>query len=237
MISQSIVILAGGLATRLRPITKNTPKSLILINNVPFVLHQLKLLFLNGIRNVHFCLGYLGEEIENVVKKSSFSKEMRITYSYDGEKLLGTGGAINNSLDFIISDEFLVIYGDSYLDVNYKSVLNFFLKKSNDVNGLMSVYRNENKFDKSNIVFNKNLIINYSKVDTVDEMNYIDFGLGILRKSHFDFFPNNQNFDLSDLYQNLVNEKELLGFEVFKRFYEIGSINGINDLSKYLNKN
>lgn len=101
----------------------------------------------------------------------------------------------------------------------------------------MTVYKNENKFDKSNIVFNKNLITDYSKVDTVEEMNYIDFGLGILRKSHFDSFSNNKNFDLSDLYQNLVNEKELLGFEVFKRFYEIGSINGINDLSKYLNKN
>ena len=237
MISQSVVILAGGLATRLRPITKNTPKSLILINNVPFVLHQLKLLFSNGIRNIHFCLGYLGEEIENIVKKSSFSKEMRITYSYDGKKLLGTGGAINNSLDFIISDEFLIIYGDSYLDVNYKSVLSFFLKKSNHLNGLMTVYKNENKFDKSNIVFKKNVITHYSKIDRFNEMNYIDFGLGILRKSHFDLFPNNQNFDLSDLYQNLVKEKELLGFEVFNRFYEIGSINGINDLSKYLNKN
>ena len=140
MINQTVVILAGGLATRLRPITEKTPKSLIKIDGVPFVIHQLKLLFLNGIKNIHFCLGFLGEEIESIVKESSFSKKMKITYFYDGIKLLGTGGAINNSLDFV-SDEFLIIYGDSYLDIDYNSVLTFFLKKSNQTNGIINLTR------------------------------------------------------------------------------------------------
>ena len=236
MINTSVVILAGGLATRLRPITEKIPKSLILINETPFVIHQLSLLYQNGINNIHFCLGYLGKEIEKIVQKSSFSNKMKITYSYDGEILLGTGGAIKNAFSYI-SVDFLIIYGDSYLDINYKSVFNFFQKKSNTKNGLMTVFKNENKFDKSNIVFKQNKIINYSKKEITADMNYIDFGLGILRKNHFDLYSTNQTFDLSNVYQDLVKENELLGFESKNRFYEIGSLVGINDLSKHLNKN
>tara|TARA_B100001057_G_C22825176_1_gene941104 strand:+ start:160 stop:870 length:711 start_codon:yes stop_codon:yes gene_type:complete len=236
MINISVVILAGGLATRLRPITEKIPKSLILINETPFVIHQLSLLYKKGINNVHFCLGYLGNEIEKIVQKSSFSNKMKITYSYDGKILLGTGGAIKNAFSYI-SEDFLIIYGDSYLDIDYKSVLNFFQKKSNTKNGLMTIYKNENKFDKSNIVFKQNKIINYSKKEITSDMNYIDFGLGILRKNHFDLYEKNQTFDLSNVYQDLVKQNELLGFESKNRFYEIGSMDGIKDLSEYLNKN
>ena len=101
----------------------------------------------------------------------------------------------------------------------------------------MTVFKNENKFDKSNIVFKQNKIINYSKKEITADMNYIDFGLGILRKNHFDLYSTNQTFDLSNVYQDLVKENELLGFESKNRFYEIGSLVGINDLSKHLNKN
>ena len=95
----SIVILAGGLATRLRPITEKIPKSLIEINGEPFVYHQLELLEKKGFKNIHFCLGFLGEQVEKAVKESEYFKRLSISFSYDGEKLLGTGGTIRKIIN------------------------------------------------------------------------------------------------------------------------------------------
>jgi len=231
-----IAVLAGGLATRLRPITEKIPKSLIEINNIPFVLHQLNLFQQNGLNHVHFCLGYLGEMVKNVVDNSIFSKTMNITYSYDGVKLLGTGGAIKNALPFV-ANEFFVTYGDSYLDINYKSIETRFIESASDKSGLMSVYYNSDKFDTSNAIFENNKIVLYSKKQKTIHMKYIDYGLGILRKSHFQEYNIQTNFDLSDIYEKLALTGELIGYESQKRFYEIGSLNGIKDLTKYLNTN
>jgi len=229
-----VAVLAGGLATRLRPITEKTPKSLIIINNVPFVLHQLKLFHKNGIKHVHFCLGYLGELVEKVIENSQFPKKMKITFSYDGVNLLGTGGAIKKALP-LLPDIFFVTYGDSYLDIDYKSIESFFSESSNDKYGLLSVYKNSNQFDISNVNFDNNKIVLYSKNKLNNKMEYIDYGLGILRKSHFSNYPENEQFDLSDIYENLSIKGYLKGYESFKRFYEIGSIKGIKELSNYLN--
>lgn len=228
-----VVVLAGGLATRLRPITEKIPKSLITINNIPFVLHQLNLFRQNGIDHVHFCLGHLGEMVEKVVEESTFSNTMKITYSYDGETLLGTGGAIKKTLS-ALPDKFFVTYGDSFLDIDYQSVELRFLKSVHENYGLMTVFKNSNQFDTSNVIFENSRIILYSKKQLTDKMDYIDYGLGILRKSHFNAYPDETPFDLSDIYEKLSVNGELIGYEVHERFYEIGSVKGIEDLSIYI---
>lgn len=228
-----IVVLAGGLATRLRPITEKIPKSLIAINDIPFVLHQLNLFQQNGIDHVHFCLGHLGKMVEKVVEESIFSKTMKITYSYDGETLLGTGGAIKNALPFL-PDKFFVTYGDSFLDINYQYIESRFFESINEDCGLMTVYKNSNQFDTSNVIFENSRIVLYSKKKLADKMDYIDYGLGILRKGHFNAYPDETPFDLSDIYEKLAINGKLIGYESHERFYEIGSVKGIDDLSIYL---
>lgn len=228
-----VVVLAGGLATRLRPITEKIPKSLIAINDIQFVLHQLNLFQQNGIDHVHFCLGHLGEMVVKVVEESTFSKTMGITYSYDGETLLGTGGAIKKALPFL-PDTFFVTYGDSFLDIDYQSVESRFLEFVLEDCGLMTVYKNSNQFDTSNVIFDNSRIILYSKKQLTNKMDYIDYGLGILRKSHFNDYMDETTFDLSDIYEKLAINGKLIGYESHERFYEIGSVKGIEDLSNYL---
>jgi len=229
-----VVVLAGGLATRLRPITEKIPKSIVTVNDVPFVLHQLKLFQQNGIDRVHFCLGHLGEMVKAVIDDSPFATTMSITYSFDGEKLLGTGGAIKKALPFL-PDLFFVTYGDSYLDVDYKRIESQFVESAKDPVGLMTVYKNSNKYDTSNVIYENEKIVLYSKKQSLAKMEYIDYGLGIVRNKHFSGYPDNTCFDLSEIYENLSLKGELMGYEIPNRFYEIGSLNGIEDLSKYLN--
>lgn len=231
--SLPVVVLVGGLATRLRPVTEKMPKSAITIKGKPFILHQLDLFRNQGIDHVHLCLGYLGEMVVELVTKSIFPQKMKITFSFDGERLMGTGGAIKKALHHL-PDLFFVTYGDSYLDLDYSKVELFFHNAAALENGLMTVFKNENKFDDSNVVFENNSVIYYSKKQKTVRMNYIDYGLGILRKTHFNPYPDGDPFDLSEIYEDLSAKGALLGYEVPERFYEIGSLKGIKDLNNYL---
>tara|TARA_B100001057_G_C22793272_1_gene928505 strand:- start:632 stop:1333 length:702 start_codon:yes stop_codon:yes gene_type:complete len=228
----SILILAGGLATRLKPVSTNIPKSLIKIKDRPFVLHQLNMLSQSGIKNVHFCLGHLGKQIEDVVRKSTFFENLNITFSYDGHKLRGTGGAIIRALSFLPAF-FFVIYGDSYLDVNYKMIEKYFYQNKNSTfQNLMTVYKNDNKWDKSNIIYQNNQIKLYSKEVHSNKMKYIDYGLSILSKKTLQLYTKKSTFDLADYFLYLIRTNSLLSFEVKKRFYEIGSFKGIEEFKK-----
>ena len=229
--SKSLVILAGGMATRLHPVTLSIPKSLIDINGTPFILHQLKLIQNSGVKNVVLCLGNLGKPIENLLG-DKFGESVNIQYSYDGDTLLGTGGAILKAFP-ILSDPFMIIYGDSYLDIDYIEILNYF--NDFDKLGLMAVLKNQNKWDKSNIVFRDGNIIRYDKVND-PEFDHIDYGFSILRKDAFAEFLSRECFDLKDVFKNLISKKQLLGYEVHNRFYEIGSFSGIEELKNLLNK-
>jgi N-acetyl-alpha-D-muramate 1-phosphate uridylyltransferase len=228
-----VVVLSGGLATRLFPITEKIPKSLIEINGIPFVLHQLDLFRRQGINHVHYCLGHLGEMVRPVIESSTQFENMKISYSFDGKTLLGTGGAVKKALSNL-PDHFFITYGDSYLNINYQRVESFFKAKADTSDGLMTVYLNDDKFDTSNVVYKNNRVDFYSKKKRLPEMSYIDFGLGILNKKHFSTYPVDRIFDLSDIYEKLSIDKKLIGFEVTERFYEIGSLKGIEDLTNYL---
>jgi len=230
MINQTtVLILCGGLATRLQPITKTIPKSLVMVNNKPMLQYQLDMLQKQGIRHVVLCVGYLGEMI-----KDTFGDkygDILLEYSFDGLKQLGTGGAIKKSYSKL-SYIFFVLYGDSYLPVEYKPILEYF-NTTNKI-GLMTLFKNDNLYDTSNVVFKDNQIICYDKKNKTSDMNYIDYGLSIFNISVFNTYPADCSFDLSQVMVNLVNDKQLAGYEVFNRFYEMGSINGLNELELYL---
>jgi N-acetyl-alpha-D-muramate 1-phosphate uridylyltransferase len=223
-----VVILAGGLATRMKPITEKTPKAMLDIDGRPFIYHQLNLLKKKGINRVILCVGFLGEMIENYVGDGT-KFQLNVKYSYDGEKLLGTGGAIKKALKYL-EDSFFIMYGDSYLDVDYGEIEATFLKAPRK--GLMTVYRNDGKWDTSNVVFRNNEIQIYSKKERTEGMNYIDYGLGILKKTALRDFGTGTVFDLAYVYEKLAKEKQLMGYEVFERFYEIGSKEGLKELQQ-----
>jgi N-acetyl-alpha-D-muramate 1-phosphate uridylyltransferase len=227
-----VLILAGGLGTRLGELTESIPKVLVEVANKPFIYHQLKLLESNGIKEIVVALGHFGEKVQNYVEGLD-DINMQINYSFDGDKLLGTGGAILNSLT-LLSDPFYIMYGDSFLDIDYFEIAKYFLKK--DKKALMTVLKNKNHWDRSNIEFSDEKILNYDKENITDRMEYVDYGLGILRKSAFENYSDGEKFDLAELYKKLINRNEMMAFEVKKRFYEVGSFIGINETSEYIKK-
>ncbi len=224
-------ILAGGLATRLYPATREMPKSLIEVAGKPFIDYQLDLLKRNGIAEVVICAGYLGEQIrEHLGDGGRFGLAVR--YSFDGEKLLGTGGALHKALP-LLGELFWVIYGDSYLETDYGAIMAYF--NSHDKPGLMTVFKNQNRWDRSNVCFENDRILKYEKGCSNTAMQHIDYGLSILRKDAFaGFAPDLLKWDLSGLFQQLLKRDELLGFEVKERFYEIGSPAGLAETGAYL---
>jgi NDP-sugar pyrophosphorylase family protein len=224
-----VAILAGGLATRLRPITEKIPKSLVPVAERPFLAHQLEMLHARGIRRAVLCIGYLGEMIQRDFGGEKYG--VQLEYSFDGPKLLGTGGAIKRALP-MLGEEFFVLYGDSYLPIDYAPIADFFHRSGKQ--GLMTVFRNEGKFDVSNVVFNDGEIKVYDKKNKFPDMHYIDYGLSMFKASVFNAYAADQVFDLAEVMGRLVREKQLAGFEVRERFYEIGSPAGLAELEKLL---
>lgn len=209
-------ILCGGLATRLRPITETVPKSLIPINGEPFIAHQLRLLRSHGIDRIVLCAGYLAEMIQDAVRD--------VQMSFDGPQLLGTAGAIRNALP-MLGPSFFVLYGDSYLPCDYAAVERAFASSGKP--GLMTIYRNEGQFDSSNVEATEGRILRYEKGVRNPAMQHIDYGLGVFDKS---VFEQTTHRDLAEVYRQLLAQGNLAAFEVHERFYEIGSLQGIQDL-------
>jgi NDP-sugar pyrophosphorylase family protein len=225
-----VALLAGGLATRLRPLTARVPKALIEVAGRPFVDHQLDLLHRNGIRRVVLCLGHLGEQVLEHLDDGR-ARGMELHYSFDGDRLLGTGGALRRALP-LLGEACWVLYGDSYLDIDYRAVLDRFL--AHPALGLMTVLSNHDRWDRSNVVFRDGRLLHYSKRVQLPEMTYIDYGVSLLRRPALERLPAGEVCDLADLYSDLAAEGQLLGFEVARRFYEIGSPAGLAETEAYL---
>jgi MurNAc alpha-1-phosphate uridylyltransferase len=225
-----VIILAGGLATRLRPLTEAIPKALLDVNGNPFITHQLTLLRNHGIQHVVLCTGYLGEMLQEFVGDGS-QFGMKVEYSHDGETLLGTGGAIKKALS-LISDNFFVLYGDSYLPCDYAAVQHAFLRQHKPA--LMTVFKNLGQWDTSNVEYSDEHIYVYDKNNRNERMQHIDYGLGVFNKTVFDSIHANENFDLAILYQSLLKNDQLAAHEIKERFYEVGSFAGIEELGYYL---
>lgn len=225
-----VVILSGGLATRLYPATRVIPKALILVNGRPFIDYQLELLKDKGITEVILCVGNLGGMIEaHVGDGSRFGLTVR--FSYDGDVLLGTGGAIKKAAS-ILPDSFMIMYGDSYLDIDFGQVVQQFSIQKLPV--LMTVYRNRNVLNTSNIIIKDSRILKYDKNAHNVAMEYIDYGLIVIRKGIFNRYPSHEPFDLSLVLSQSVDEGLVAPYEVKQRFYEIGSVQGIKETGNYI---
>jgi NDP-sugar pyrophosphorylase family protein len=223
------VILAGGLAKRLHPVTMTIPKSMVDIAGEPFVAHQLRLLKAKGIDRVIFCVGHLWEQIEAFVGDGSgFGVEA--FYSADGPVLLGTAGAIRKALP-LLPPRFFVIYGDSYLTADYAAAQRFFDQSSRAA--LMTVFRNEDQFDRSNVEFDGREIVVYDKTRRTEAMHHIDYGLGMFDREVFERMDDGPK-DLATVYQELLGAGQLAALEVSERFYETGSFAGVAELSALL---
>ena len=227
-----VAILAGGLATRMRPVTERIPKALIDVAGRPFVEHQLALLQREGVRKVVLCVGYLGEMIEDVIGDGS-RFGLSVSYSLDGERLLGTGGALRRALP-LLGQHFFVLYGDSYLDIEYAPVQAAY--RESGLPALMTVFRNEGRWDTSNVLFDGSRVVRYDKRHPTPDMKFIDYGLGVLSRDLFDL-AKEEVFDLSDLYAGLAGTGRLAGFEETQRFYEIGTPSGLAEADSHLRGN
>ncbi len=226
----TVAILAGGLGTRLRPVTETVPKSLLEVNGEAFALHQLRLLQSKGIRRVVLCVGHFGEMVQRQIGNGS-ALGLQVDYSFDGPDLLGTAGAIRNALPKL-GESFFVMYGDSYLPCDYAAIARSF--ESEGVLGMMTIFRNEGKWDTSNVEFEAGNILAYRKTNRTPRMHYIDYGLGVFRAEAFQSLPAGAACDLAELYADLLQRKQLAGFEVHERFYEIGSPAGLRETGEFL---
>lgn len=225
-----VAILAGGLATRLHPLTRILPKALVDVNGEPFIAHQLRLLRASGIERVVVCAGYLGEMIQAFVGAGT-RFGLRVEFSFDGPRLLGTAGAVKRALP-LLEETFFVLYGDAYLPCDYRAVHTAFDKSGKPA--LMTVFRNGGRWDRSNVQFVDGDILAYDKQHPTEWMHHIDYGLGVFHRSAFEMVPDDQPFDLATLYRALLSRDHLAAHEVEQRFYEIGSLAGLEEARRYL---
>jgi phosphoheptose isomerase/choline kinase len=225
-----VAILAGGVASRLRPLTQTLPKSLVVVAGKPFIAHQLDLLRREGVERVVLCVGHLGEKIEQAIGHGR-DFGLRVAYSFDGPALMGTGGALRRALP-LLGEEFFVLYGDSYLDVAMAPIELAF--RRHNMPALMTVFRNDRRWDTSNVVFDGGRIVCYDKAARRSDMRYIDYGLGVMTAGALSGRNAEQQFDLSEVYADLAARGRLAGYEVLRRFYEIGTPAGLAETDQYL---
>jgi N-acetyl-alpha-D-muramate 1-phosphate uridylyltransferase len=224
-----VAILAGGLATRLHPITETIPKALVDVAGTPFILRQLDYLRRQGVSRVVLCVGFLGERIEAVVGNGA-DRGLSVSYSQDWPMLMGTGGALKQALP-LLDTRFLVLYGDSYLPIDFAAVEREFLAGGKPA--LMTVQRNADRWDKSNVLFEDNVIVEYNKRTPTPDMRHIDYGLGAMSAQVLADEATTGSFDLADIYHRLSISGQLAGYEVHERFYEIGSHKGLAEAAEY----
>jgi len=219
-----LALLAGGLATRLHPLTVDTPKSLVPVAGEPFLAHQLRHLHAQGLREIVLCCGHLGDQIEEFAGDGS-RFGLSIACSRDGAQPLGTGGALRAALP-LLGPRFLVMYGDSWLTQSVESVWSAFLASERPA--LMTVYRNDNRWGPSNVDYRRGEILRYDKHHPSAAMHHIDYGLEALDAGVFTHSMH-LAFDLSQVWSSLAENGLLAGYEVRQRFYEIGTPSGLRE--------
>lgn len=219
-----LAILAGGLATRLRPLTATVPKSLIPVAGEPFLAHQLRRLRDEGLREIVLCCGYLGHQIRDFAGDGR-RFGLQLFYSDDGHQPLGTGGAVRAALP-LLGPRFLVMYGDSWLTEPIQPVWRAFLACGKPA--LMTVFHNRNRWAASNVEFRHGTVVRYDKERPAPAMHHIDYGLEAIDASVFEHWMG-PAFDLGEVWSVLAGDSLLAGYETSERFYEIGSLFGLRE--------
>ena len=228
------VILAGGLGKRLRPLTETIPKPMVLVRGKPFLEYELLLLKSHGISDFILCVGYLEDRIEGYFGAGE-KLGIRIQYSHDGPDLLGPAGALKRSEKLLDEEVFFVTYGDAYLRMDYRRAMECFL--GSEKLGMMTVYENKNRYGKSDLVVEDGYVVRYDKKNLVEGMNWINFGVSILRKQALRFIPENKVCDEEEFYGKLIDQRELLAYPVAERFYEIGNPGSLREFEQFISKN
>lgn len=223
-------ILAGGLATRMRPLTDQVPKSLLTVAGRPFIFHQLDLLRRQGVERVVLCLAHMGEQIRAAVDAAD-APGLSVSFSFDGRRLLGTGGALRQALP-LLGEEFFVLNGDAYLPCPLRQIQTAYRAARRPA--LMTVMRNENCWDRSNVLFRDGRLLAYDKRAPQPDMSHIDFGVSVLSRAVFAPYAHAEVIDLADILHDISLRGELAAFEVAERFYEIGSPQGLKDTEEFL---
>jgi NDP-sugar pyrophosphorylase family protein len=226
----TLALLAGGLATRMRPATRTIAKSMLPVAGEPFIAHQLRRLANQGVHDVVVCCGHFEEQIREFVRDGG-QFGCFVTYSSDGGAALGTGGALRKALP-LLGERFLVMYGDSYLPTEIAPVWKAFVISGKQA--LMTVYRNLDQWDRSNVHLADGKVASYSKDARSPQMEHIDYGLNCFSAAALRSWPEGTRFDLADVTRHLVERGELAGFEVSERFYEIGSPAGLAETNALL---
>ena len=225
------VILAGGLGTRMWPETRTIPKTLLPIAGTPFATRQLSWLGRSGIDSVVYCLGHLGQLIRDHVGDGA-SWGLSVRYVDEGDHLRGTAGALRLAYDErALEEDFLVVYGDSWLQVDPAEVLRAARVRGEPA--LMTVFRNDGRWDGSNVVLEGTRIARYAKglSPLPPEMRWIDYGLLAFRREVIgERVPPGAAADLAPVCSELAGAGLLAAFEVGQRFYEIGSVAGRDEL-------
>jgi NDP-sugar pyrophosphorylase family protein len=225
-----IAVLAGGLAMRMRPLTETVPKSMLPVAGEPFIAQQLRLFREQGLSRVVLCLGHLGAAVQDFVGDGS-AFGLSVSFSFDGQKLLGTAGALKKATA-LLGDVFWVVYGDAYLDIDLRPIWASF--QSDPRPALMTVCRNEDSWDKSNVLFRDGRIVAYDKKSPDSAMKHIDYGLLLLHHQVLDAVRAGEKTDLADVLSALVRQDAVMGFEVRERFYEIGSHQGLRETDEHI---
>jgi N-acetyl-alpha-D-muramate 1-phosphate uridylyltransferase len=226
------VILAGGLGTRLRPMTQSIPKAMIPIHGMPFLVHEILLLKSHGISEFVMCVGYLGEQIEEYFGRGK-KLGVDIEYSYDGQNLLGPAGALKRASP-ILDNTFFVTYGDAYLRLDYQKVMDYFLHSGKL--GLMVVYENKNRYGKSDLIVKDGYVTRYDKKSQGknEDMTWINFGVTVLQKQALQLIPNDNAFGEEEFYGKLIKLGELLAYSTTERFYEIGNPDSLREFEEFI---
>lgn len=224
------VILAGGLGTRLRPLTNDRPKSMVEVLGKPFLQHQIELLRGQGLNRFVLCVGHMADQIISYFGDGA-SRGVEIKYSHDGAAALGTGGALVGAAS-MLDPWFLVLDGDSYLPIDFHAPINHFCQERPLAQ--MTVYRNMNRYVPSNVAIRRGHVAIYER--TQGNYQYIHIGLTIFQRQAFERFPSNRFMLMDEIYQSLVATRDLGCFVVRRRFYEMGSFEGMTDLERRLRR-
>ncbi len=220
--------MTGGEGTRLRPLTRDIPKAMIPIAGKPFLEHQINLLKRNSITDIVLCVGYMGQAIRDYFRNGK-RLGVSVGYSDDGDKPLGTAGALKNARH-ILADRFFLTFGDSFPVLDYRAAWNRFVASGKLA--LMVVHRNLDRYDPSNTVVERGLVTSYSKRRKTPEMTCIEFGVTFLQRSTLDLIRADFPVDLEDLYRPIIESGEMAALEVDQRVYEIGSPDGLEEFRK-----
>ncbi|MGI8624663.1 MAG: sugar phosphate nucleotidyltransferase [Solirubrobacteraceae bacterium] len=225
-----VCVLAGGLGTRLGAITKTVPKPLVEVAGRPFLEHQLVLLAAHGAREIVLCVGHLGEQVEALVRDGG-QYGLAVRYSYDPPRLAGTAGAVRGALPLLPEDGFLVLYGDTYLRLDYRAVEARFRRGS--ASALMTVLRNGGRWGPSNATVARGRVTAYDKLTPAPEMTWIDYGLSVLTHRALAAVPDHEPA-LSAVFTELARRGDLAAYEATQRFYEIGSPDAREETARFL---